>query len=180
VATSKKKPAAKKAPAKKKAAPKQPAKLGRPSSFTQEVADAICLKLAEGLSLRTICLAEDMPSATSVFRWLADDSRTDFREQYARAREAQAERLAEEILTIADDGTADWTVGERGQEVLNAEAVARSRLRVDARKWLASKLAPKKYGEKIAVGGADDLPPVRSVHEMSTDALLAIASQAAK
>lgn len=174
MATSKKKPA----PAKKKPAAKKPK--GRPSSFTQAVADEICLQLAEGLSLRTICLAEDMPSATTVFRWLANEENATFREQYARAREAQADHMAEEILSIADDGTNDWTVGERGQEVLNTEAVARSRLRVDARKWLAAKLAPKKYGEKIAVGGADDLPPMRSVHEMSTETLLAIASQAAK
>lgn len=161
MATEKKKPAVKKAPAKQKEAPKHPVKLGRPSSFTQEVADAICTQLAEGMSLRTICLAEDMPSATSVFRWLADDGNAAFREQYARARETQADRMAEEILQIADDGANDTYLTENGPAV-NHDVVARSRLRVDARKWLASKLAPKKYGEKLAVGGADDLPPIQS------------------
>jgi hypothetical protein len=123
--------------------------MGRPSSFTQEIADSICERLIGGESLRTICLDDDLPSATTVFRWLANDEYAAFREQYTRAREGQAERLAEEILSIADDGSSDWTVNEKGSEVLNAEAVARSRLRVDARKWLAGKLAPKKYGDKV-------------------------------
>lgn len=162
---------------------------GRPSGFTQAIADAICERLIGGESLRTICLDADMPSATSVFRWLANDERAAFREQYARAREAQAERMAEEILQIADEevtmvkrskhqpGAADD--GEDGdvEVVFDATAVQRNRLRVDARKWLASKLAPKKYGEKIAVGGADDLPPMRvSAAALTDDQLAAIAA----
>jgi hypothetical protein len=83
----------------------------------------------------------------------------EFRHQYARAREAQADFLAEEILQIADDGENDTYATENGPAV-NHDVVQRSRLRVDARKWLASKLAPKKYGDKLAVGGADDMPPI--------------------
>lgn len=132
--------------------------MGRPSSFNQETADAICLRLAEGNSLRTICQADDMPACSTVFKWLAD--RKDFAEQYARARETQADFLAEEILQIADDGSNDTYETENGP-VTNHDVIARSRLRVDARKWLASKMAPKKYGDKLAVGGADDLPPVK-------------------
>jgi hypothetical protein len=113
----------------------------------------------EGESLRTICLSDDMPSATTVFRWLADARYAAFREQYTRAREAQADHLAEEILQIADDGRND-TYETDGVVAVNHDAIQRSRLRVDARKWLAGKLAPKKYGDKLAVGGADDLPPI--------------------
>jgi hypothetical protein len=138
-----------KAPSKKK--------LGRPSSFTQATADAICARLAEGESLRTICSDADMPCVATVLHWLRDFP--DFVAQYAHAREAQAERMAEEILAIADEDTATTEKGEA--VVFDATAVARNRLRVDARKWLASKLLPKKYGDKVAVGGADDLPAIK-------------------
>lgn len=128
-------------------------KQGRPSAFSQEVADAICEGLADARSLRSICLDEGMPSQTTVFRWLADDRYSDFREQYARAREAQADAIFDEILDIADDGTNDWVEKERQDgsthTVLDAEHVQRSKLRIDARKWMAGKLAPKKYGEKL-------------------------------
>lgn len=134
--------------------------MGRPSDFTQETADAICKRLAEGESLRGICLSDEMPDASTVFRWLASEAETykGFREQYARAREAQADYYAEEIIQISDDGTNDWmerrSEAEKGAGVetgwvLNGEHVQRSRLRVDARKWFASKVAPKKYGDKI-------------------------------
>lgn len=123
---------------------------GRPSAYTQEIADHICEKLSDGESLRKICLAEDMPSKSAVFRWLLD--RPDFRDQYARAREAQADAIADEILDIADDGTNDY-MGE--DEKYNGDAVQRSRLRVDARKWFAGKLAPKKYGDATLVKHAD-------------------------
>src|SRR5690242_3251509 len=74
--------------------------------FTQQVADRICEELANGSSLRSICLADDMPSVSTVCRWLSENAQ--FREQYAYAREAQADTLADEILDIADDGVNDW------------------------------------------------------------------------
>lgn len=106
--------------------------MGRPSDYTQELADAICAQLAEGISLRTVCKAEEMPDASTVFRWLR--SKPEFCEQYTRAKEESAEAFSEDMLEIADDKTGDPT---------------RDRLRVDTRKWLASKLKPKKYGEKV-------------------------------
>lgn len=129
----------------------------RPSDFTQETADLICDKLAEGKSLRSICLAEDMPSKSAVFRWLAANEA--FRDQYARAREAQADALFDDILDIADDGSNDFITKENADgseyEAVNAEHIQRSRLRVDARKWMAGKLQPKKYGEKLALTDPD-------------------------
>lgn len=127
-------------------------KAGRPSSFTQEIADEICERIADGESLRSICGGGAMPNKSTVFRWLGANEI--FRDQYARAKEAQAEALADEIVDIADDGQNDWM--ERNAEdnagwVANGEALQRSRLRVDARKWIASKLLPKKYGDRQQV-----------------------------
>jgi hypothetical protein len=120
--------------------------------FSQEKADAICERLADGESLRTICSEEGMPSKTTVFRWLADNEQ--FRDQYARAREAQADAIFDDILSIADDGRNDWMVRKFGDDerwVENGEALRRSALRIDARKWMAGKLRPKKYGDKLDV-----------------------------
>lgn len=132
---------------------------GRPSSYTQQVADAICEQLAYGQSLRAICASEDMPSKTTVMRWLAANAA--FRDQYACAREQQADAYADEIVQISDE--ADVSIKHDGEDVrlaLDSTAVARNRLRVDARKWVASKLAPKKYGDRIAqeITGGDGGP----------------------
>lgn len=121
--------------------------MGRPSEFSQETADIICGRLAEGESLRRICKDEDMPASSTVFKWLA--AHREFSEQYTRAREAQADAMADEILEIADEGRNDTYMGEDGVERTDHDVIARSRLRVDARKWLASKMAPKKYGDKV-------------------------------
>lgn len=133
----------------------------RPSSFTPEIADYICEGLANGRSLREMCREDEkMPCQSMVFRWLAQDDV--FREQYARAREAQADAMADEILAIADETERDTIETENGERA-NNEWIARSRLRVDARKWLASKMAPKKYGDKldVGIGGIPDAPAVQ-------------------
>ena len=126
--------------------------MARPSTFSQETADAICDRLAVGQSLREICRDEAMPGASTVFQWLAKHEK--FAEQYARAKSAGIEALAEDILEIADDATNDWMErnGEKGESIgwqLNGEAVRRSQIRIDARKWLLSKLAAKKYGDRV-------------------------------
>lgn len=126
--------------------------MGRPSEFTQEIADAICERLADGESLRSICKDDGMPSRMTVFRWLGDPERVAFRDQYARAREEQAEFYAESIIEISDEKEVEAIYqGEDVKLDLSSSAIARNRLRVDARKWYASKLAPKKYGDFKAV-----------------------------
>lgn len=105
--------------------------MNRPTVFSPAIADEICERLSEGESLRSICDAPNMPSKAVVFRWLGGNDA--FRDQYTRAREAQAEALADEITQIADE----------------EPDPARARVRVDARKWVASKLKPKKYGDKV-------------------------------
>jgi transposase-like protein len=134
--------------------------MGRPDEFTDEKADEICARIAEGESVRTICRDENMPATETFYRWLRKHE--SFRERYARAKEDQADALAEEILDISDDGTNDW-MEKRNQEgevtgwQVNGEAVQRSKLRVDSRKWLAGKLKPKKYGDKIQQEISGDL-----------------------
>ncbi len=125
---------------------------GRPSDYTQELADEICSQLAEGVSMRSVCLAEAMPDKSTVFRWIRTIQ--EFNDQYARAKEESADALVEEMLDIADDGSNDYMekLGKDGECIgyqMNGEFVQRSRLRVDTRKWAASKLKPKKYGDKV-------------------------------
>lgn len=114
---------------------------GRPSDYTPAIADEICTRLANGESLRAICRDDAMPAVGTVLRWVAE--KDEFKEQYVRAREIQAETHADDIVTIADGSSLG------GEE--KVALTARDRLRVDARKWVASKLLPKKYGDKIDV-----------------------------
>lgn len=133
--------------------------MGRPSKFSQAIADTICKRIAEGESLRAICSDNDMPGKSTVMEWLRE--KKGFADQYAHAREEQADFYAAQIVDIADEADVETKYdGEDVKLVLDATAVARNRLRVDARKWYASKLAPKKYGDKLAVGGDEDLGPL--------------------
>lgn len=140
--------------------PEPPKPQGPPTTFTQAIADLICDALAEGHSLRSICAADDMPAKSTVFKWLGEQPA--FSDQYARAREAQADCLFDDILEIADDGRNDSYVDDEGRTRTDFDVIARSKLRIDARKWMAAKLRPRVYGEKLAIGGAADLPPVQT------------------
>src|SRR5262245_41588337 len=126
---------------------------GRPSEFSEAVAERLCEALAAGHSMRKACEPKDMPAPATVYRWLAQ--KKDFRERYARAREAQADLFFDQILEIADDATGDVKVipQKDGSTVtkIDHENVHRARLRVDARKWIVARLAPKKYGDEHAV-----------------------------
>lgn len=115
---------------------------GRPSSFKQVTADAICERLTEGESLRTICLDADMPATRTVFQWLAADP--SFAQQYARAREIQGHVVAE-MAVEAGATASDPALG---------------RLKFDALRWHAGKLAPKVYSDKQIHTGPDGESPV--------------------
>lgn len=124
--------------------------MARPTKFTQEIANTICNRIGEGESLRAICRDPEMDvSIGTVLRWVSEDEA--FREQYARAMEARADAVFEELLDIADDGQNDWMEKELQNgniiEVPNHEHITRSRLRVDARRWMLGKMQPKKYGD---------------------------------
>ena len=107
----------------------------RPSSFKQKTADAICERLAEGDSLRAICLDEEMPAKATVFKWLQQQPA--FADQYARAREFQGEGDADDIGDVA----AKVQAGDIAPDV--------GRVVIDAKKWSAGKRRPKVYGEKL-------------------------------
>lgn len=127
--------------------------------FSENVTLAICGQLALGHGLKAISKMEGMPSKAAVFQWLmegeaykaagqVDHPKAVFLDRYARAREAQADALAEEIIEISDESTYDTARDENGKVIVNMEHIQRDRLRVDSRKWLAGKLRPKKYGDK--------------------------------
>lgn len=150
--------------------------MARPSSFTQAKADLICDLLSDGLSLRQICCMEDMPERNTVFRWL--EASPAFQRQYARARELQADHYAEEIIEISDDGSRDYNKDEEGNLIVDHDHIQRSRLRVDSRKWAASKLAPKKYGDRMQLANDPESPLVGQTDEQIDARLSALMAKA--
>lgn len=125
---------------------------GRPSGYGPDIANAICERIADGQSLRTVCRDPEMPTTSAVLQWLIKHE--EFAAQYARACEARSDAFIEEMQEIAHDGRNDWMAqhddaGEVTGWKLNGEAVQRSKLRIDTMKWIASKLKPKKYGDKL-------------------------------
>ena len=120
-------------------------KTGRPSSYTFEKGEEICELMANGKGLRQICSLPEMPDRNTVLRWI--DSHAGFRNRYARAREACMDWYSEEILRIAFDDSGDLIID--GDRVMSGHhVVQRARLKVDTVKWVMSKLAPKKYGDR--------------------------------
>lgn len=127
---------------------------GRPSIHSKELEDRILTEIAtSSKSLKSICSDPSLPCVTTVLKWLRENS--EFALQYARAKEEQADFMCEEMLEIADDGSNDTITGVKPSgeeyEMENKEWTNRSKLRVETRKWLASKLKPKKYSDKIDV-----------------------------
>lgn len=128
---------------------------GRPSSYTAEIGASICARLACGETLRSVCRDDDMPSESTVRQWVIDD-REGFSAHYARARDLGLDAMADELFDVADDGSNDWMerLDRDGYSIgweLNGEHVQRSKLRIDTRKWYMSKMAPKKYGDRLEV-----------------------------
>jgi hypothetical protein len=136
---------------------------GAPGKKTPAICAAICEGIAQGKSARAMCIETGITQKT-LWTWL--DSDEQFVKQYARAKEEGHDFLAEQILEIADASENDIRTREDGSTYIDNEAVQRSRLRVDARKWYLSKLAPKKYGEKVTTelqGGDPDKPITHSI-----------------
>lgn len=120
--------------------------------LTQPIFDVICERLAEGRTLRSICRDDDIPVSDACVRQRVAKSE-EWSSQYARARDQGLDAMADEMFDIIDNSENDWMQieTERGtvKEVTNHEHVTRSRARVDTRKWYLSKLAPKRYGDRI-------------------------------
>ncbi len=126
-------------------------RIGRPTVFTDDLADTICERIASGESIVAICRDDDMPAQRTVFRWLADPARSTFRQCYERARETWADAMLEQMLSIADDGSNDTYRDDDGKVRVDHDVIARSKLRVDTLKWAMARTSPKKYGDRIDV-----------------------------
>lgn len=85
------------------------------------------------------------------------DSNEEYKNQYARACEERENSIFEDILVISDDSSADTYTDDDGNEHTNNEAIQRSRLRIDARKWMLSKMRPKKYGDKVELDNKGEI-----------------------
>jgi hypothetical protein len=131
---------------------------GRPSDYTQDLADRLCEQLADGKSMRKVCEQDWAPDKASVFKWLR--TKPEFLDQYTRAKAEAADSMVDDMQDIADDARNDFMTANDPNNPgykLNGEHINRSRLRVDTRKWIASKLKPKKYGEKLDIDHAGSL-----------------------
>lgn len=144
------------------------AKMGRPTIYTDELAAEICRRIVEGESLTRICKDEGMPNVSSVYLWLFKNK--DFSNQYARAREDQADTYSDQIVDIGEEVPMMVITDEDGKVTkrIDPAGVNRNRLRVDARKWVAAKLKPKKYGDRQILAG-DPEAPVEVKHSNTLD-----------
>jgi len=133
----------------------------RPIQYDQKLADEICETIAcSEKGLRVLCKENPhWPHKSMIMKWRLTNDR--FGEQYARAKQLQIEALVDDILDISDDVSNDTIIreGKNGEqyENPNSEWINRSRLRIDSRKWLAAKLAPKVYGERKEVSVEESL-----------------------
>ena len=156
---------------KKTEEPKKP--VGRPTDYNLEIATRICEEIATTTdSYETICERNpDFPVRSTMRRWRYHIEQ--FRTMYDQARADQADLLLDDMFDIADNGSNDWMerhYKEQTAWVVNGEAIARSRLRVDTRKWAACKLLPKKYGERPA---AEEDPPFSDAERAELHAIIA-------
>jgi len=125
--------------------------------YDEEIAQEICDCIAtSSFGIRKLKKTKPhWPSVETIFRWLHDHAL--FRQQYTRAKQSQIESFVDDIIDIADNATNDWMENENGTMVGNHDHINRARLRIDARKWIASKLAPKIYGDsKVEKGSEND------------------------
>jgi len=132
------------------------ARTGRPSLYTPELADKILAAIEQGQSLRAICSKAGMPARETVHRWLNDQELSDFRNRYARSRDIGLDVMADEVLRIASTPKKGKTrkTGPNGVEETEADMLGHRRLQVDTMKWYLSKLAPRRYGDRLELTGS--------------------------
>ncbi len=125
---------------------------GQQTLYTPELAQEICLRLAEGETLRSVCKDNHMPDERRVRAWVVED-RNGFAPHYARARDSGLDCMADQLIEVARDGSQDNYDPDTGK--INQESYQRSRLHVDTLKWYLSKLAPKRYGDRLTHTGPE-------------------------
>jgi len=145
-------------------------KPGQPSKYTQAIGDKVCELIASGHSLNEVAAKPGMPAKSQILRWAAHSANAQFCNQYTKAMEIRLEGMADDIHDIADNGRNDW-MERNGQQVTNPEALNRSRLRCDVRKWTLARLLPKKYGDKIQqeISGQDGTPLAAVIRIVGSD-----------
>jgi hypothetical protein len=147
-------------------------KPGRPPfPWTDDLKAEILARIAAGETLRQVCRDDRMPEQTIVYELRARDR--EFAVAYARARDAQLEAWEDEILDIAENGSNDWIDREvargRIERVVDREAIERSKLRCDQRKWIMSKRAPARYGDLVRLEGELAVKGVIKAEPMSAE-----------
>lgn len=134
--------------------------IGRPTKYSEDLADEICIRIVRGESLESITRDSYMPHVATVYRWL--QKHEEFCEMYTRAREDQADTLADQIIAIADENPETIPVYDKDGNLLEVKVdsalIAFQKNRIEARKWTAAKLKPMKYGEKQILAGDKDNP----------------------
>lgn len=122
---------------------------GRPTIYSSELANKICEIIAtHPFGIRKLCsMFSEFPEYTTIFAW--KHKFDEFSNLYTKAKQSQVELLVDETLDIADETSNDTIINASGNEVCNSEYVNRSRLRIETRKWIACKLAPKIYGDRV-------------------------------
>lgn len=142
-------------------------KNGRPSAYTPELAKEICDVIASSSKgLKLLCIDNPhWPNKDTIFTWLKNNQ--EFSDQYAHAKVCQIETFIDEILEIADDASHDVLINEQDSTNCNHEFIARSRLRIDTRKWLASKLVPKVYGLQHKESNATESTLIEKLLELT-------------
>lgn len=123
----------------------------RGDGFTQELADEICERIANGETLRAICREVDKPSFFTVYKWLR--AKEEFKAAFDAARDVGFDVIAQECLAIADDASEDYVMGKKGP-VFDKEHVMRAKLKVETRLKLLAKWS-QRYGDKMALTGPD-------------------------
>lgn len=149
--------------------PRARKRAGRKTEYDPAIAAEICTRISCGESLRQICMEDRMPVHSTVYLWLLQNKQ--FSDNYAKAREEQADTLADEIQAIADEPPAE-IVDDKGVSRVDGGWVTWQKNRVDARKWVAAKLKPKKYGERQVLAGDADNPLEVNVESKIFDTLL--------
>ncbi len=130
----------------------------RDVELTSELFLRVCDRLVEGETLTMICADRTMPSTKQFNRYLYTDEKA--LDTYYRAREMQMECYAEEALTIANDDSDDSSIDDRGRRISHNEVVQRARVKIDTIKFMMSKMAPKRFGDKnfTEIAGNPDQP----------------------
>jgi hypothetical protein len=133
-------------------------KIGRPSKYTPELAAEICERLSNGEPLRQICRDDHMPAWQKVYEWMARDEVLSG--SIARAREQGFEAIAEEALIIADTPVfgQKQVMTDQGTATTVEDMLGHRKLQIETRLKLLAKWNPKKYGDKVQVGGDADNP----------------------